>query len=109
MVYGIFLLRSGDKKGAVEQLEVARSSGLSSGNFQYNLGLAYFQVQDYEKAREQAYKAREMGYDLGGLKNLLTRAGQWKDPPAKVPEATDSKLAAPAPPSAEPQTPAVKN
>ena len=79
MILGIFLLRNGDKKGAVEQLEVARTLGVSGGNLSYNLGLAYFQVQDYEKAREYAYKARELGFDLKGLQNMLMRAGQWHE------------------------------
>ena len=115
MLYGIFLLKNGAKKGAIEQLEVARTMGVNSGNFQYNLGLAYFQVQDYERAREQAYKAREMGYGLDGLKNLLTRAGQWKEPPPKAPEPAQPQAAAPAsagplaPASSEPQAPAAKN
>jgi tetratricopeptide (TPR) repeat protein len=85
MVLGIYLLRNGEKKGAVEQLEIARTIGASSANFHYNLGLAYFQVQDYEKARTQAYKARELGYELQGLKNMLVRAGQWREKP---PEST---------------------
>ena len=55
---------------------MARTLGLSSGNFNYNLGLAYFQAQEYDKARLQAYKARELGYELDGLKNLLTQGRQ---------------------------------
>jgi tetratricopeptide (TPR) repeat protein len=105
MLFGIFLLKNGEKQSAIQQLEVARTMGAGSGNFQYNLGLAYFQVQDYEKARQQAYKARELGYDLDGLKNLLTRAGQWKEPPPKAAESTEP--AAPAPASGE--DPAAKN
>ena len=73
-------------EGAVEQFELARESGMSSANFHYNLGLAYFQVQDYEKARIQAYKAKEMGYELDGLKKLLMKAGQWRDPPPVAPK-----------------------
>jgi tetratricopeptide (TPR) repeat protein len=89
LVYGIYLMRSGQKKAAVEQLEMARAGGLGSANFQYNLGLAYFQAQEYEKARAQAYKAKEMGYELQGLKNLLTKAGQWREPPPSPPKAPD--------------------
>jgi tetratricopeptide (TPR) repeat protein len=86
MVYGIFLLRNGEKADAVQQLEIARASGLASANFQYNLGLAYFQVGDYEKARSQAYKAKELGFELEGLKNMLTRVGQWREAPPAAPE-----------------------
>ena len=102
MVYGLFLMRAGQKQAAVEQLEVARTLGLSSGNFNYNLGLAYFQAQEYDKARLQAYKARELGYELDGLKNLLTKAGKWQEPPPTkgpppvAPDAVSSESAPPA-------------
>jgi tetratricopeptide (TPR) repeat protein len=100
LIYGIFLLKSGKNKEAVEQLETARSLGLDSANFQYNLGLVYFQAHEYDKARAQAYKAKELGYELEGLKNLLTRAGQWREKAADgtSPKATASPAAkSPAP------------
>ena len=50
-----------------------------SGNLHYNLGLIYFQLQEFGKAREQAYKALDLGYDLDGLKNMLIRVGQWRE------------------------------
>jgi tetratricopeptide (TPR) repeat protein len=108
MVYGIFLLRSGDKRGAIEQLELARAYGLSSANFHYNMGLAYFQVQDYEKARVEAYKAKELGFQLEGLKNMLTRAGQWREPPPSAPEQPDEDAQGTGAPAA-PQPVAPKN
>jgi len=101
MVYGLFLMRSGQKQAAVEQLEVARTLGLASGNFNYNLGLAYFQAQEYDKARLQAYKARELGYELDGLKNLLNKAGKWQEPPppeSKPPAAPDAVSSESVPP-----------
>jgi hypothetical protein len=108
MVYGLFLLKSGDKKAAVEQLEIARDGGLSGGNFSYNLGLAYFQAQEYEKAREQAYKAKEMGFQLDGLKNLLTKAGQWREPPPSAPAQPEADAQKANEPTAQ-QTAAPKN
>ncbi len=108
LVYGIFLLRQGKNNAAVEQLELARAGGLSSGNFNYNLGLAYFRAKEYEKARVQAYKAKELGFELEGLKNLLTKAGQWRDPPPKAPEQPDADEQKPDESSAE-QTAAPKN
>ena len=98
MVYAIYLMRIGKKKLAVEQLETASTMGASSANYHYNLGLAYFQVQEYEKARTQAYKAKELGYELEGLKNLLTRAGQWRE---KEPAASTSMAPQPAAPETE--------
>jgi tetratricopeptide (TPR) repeat protein len=108
MVYGLFLLKSGDKKGAIEQLEIAREGGLTGGNFNYNLGLAYFQAQEYEKAREQAYKAKEMGFQLDGLKNLLTKAGQWREPPPSAPAQPEADGQKASEPTAQ-QTAAPKN
>ena len=102
MVYGLFLMRVRTKEGRRRPTrDRARTLGLSSGNFNYNLGLAYFQAQEYDKARLQAYKARELGYELDGLKNLLTKAGQWQDPPpnaSKPPAAPEPVSPESAPP-----------
>jgi len=109
LVYGIYLLRKGEKKAAVEQLETARAGGLASANFQYNLGLAYFQAGDFEKARAQAYKAKEMGYELDGLKNLLAKAGQWREPPPSAPKPAEETAAPKAEESTAQQSTAPKN
>lgn len=79
MLYATFLLRSGDKRAAAQQLEVASAARDIGGNLSYNIGLVYFQLQDYEKARKYAQRARELGVDLMGLQNMLMRAGQWRD------------------------------
>ena len=47
-------LKSADDKAAVEQLEKARELGQDDPSVHYNLGLAYFELKDYEKARAEA-------------------------------------------------------
>jgi tetratricopeptide (TPR) repeat protein len=79
VIFGAFLIKHGKPKAAVEQLQVAEEHSGESGNVSYNLGLAYFDLKDYAKAREYAKRAREQGFTLEGLENKLRRAGQWKD------------------------------
>lgn len=79
MIFGAFLLRQGKPVDAVKQLEVAEQYAGGNGNVSYNLGLAYFDLKDYAKARDYAKRAREQGFTLDGLENKLKRVGQWRD------------------------------
>jgi tetratricopeptide (TPR) repeat protein len=80
MTYGIYLFRKAQPKKAVEQFEAALEQGGDSPNLRYNLGLAYVEVRDYAKARENAHRAYAEGFSLPGLKEKLVRAGQWREP-----------------------------
>ena len=46
----------------------------------YNAGLAYLKKKEYDKARQHAKKAYELGFPLPGLKNKLVEAGKWDEP-----------------------------
>jgi tetratricopeptide (TPR) repeat protein len=50
-----------------------------NANAHYNLGLAYFETRQYDKALEEARKAKSLGFPLEGLKHMLTSAGKWQD------------------------------
>lgn len=65
-------------KDALEQLRFAEEYLPDDINLQYNLGLAYFQAKEYDKAREYAKRAYDRGFPLQGLKNMLIKAGKWK-------------------------------
>lgn len=80
-LFGVYLMRLGKTEDAVRELEGALQLGDDSGNLHYNLGLAYFEVRDYEKSLDQAKKAYELGYNLPGLKEKLSKAGKWRDAP----------------------------
>jgi|KBSSwiStaDraftv2_1062776.scaffolds.fasta_scaffold747493_2 Tfp pilus assembly protein PilF len=79
-VYGYYLVRMGRKQEALAQIETASSLGVNSANLHYNLGLLYFEVGEFDKSMEHAWKAYQAGYDLPGLKAKLKAAGKWKEP-----------------------------
>ena len=78
VLHGIFLLRSGSKNEAIAKLEQAASIDSSDANIQYNLGLAYFDVGQHEKALKSAHRAYAAGFPLPGLREKLKRAGKWR-------------------------------
>lgn len=106
MIYGTYLARKDKSKEAIEQLEEARHLlGEEDGNAHYNLGLAYCELKQYDKALEHAHKAYALGFDLPGLRNKLQRAGKWRDPPK--PEPPPAEAATPVTePAPVPQAPA---
>lgn len=79
VVFGIALMKRGKARDAVAQLEAAQAQAGNDGNVYYNLGLAYFDLKDYEKALQSAHKAYGAGFPLPGLKNKLQRAGVWRE------------------------------
>jgi tetratricopeptide (TPR) repeat protein len=93
---GIYLLRLGKSRDAVAKLEEAVVSGQNDGNVYYNLGLAYFELKNYDKALENAHRAYRAGFPLPGLRNKLTAVGKWRDLPPAVaaqPNADDTPVA----------------
>lgn len=83
MIYGLFLLRDGKDEAAVRKLEQARDSQENNANFHYNLGLAYFELKDYDKALASAHQAYAMNFPLPGLRDKLVRVGRWREPASK--------------------------
>ncbi|MCC6194987.1 MAG: tetratricopeptide repeat protein [Burkholderiales bacterium] len=86
MIYGVHLLKTGAADRAIAQLTKAVELNEASANAQYNLGLAYVEVKDYDKALVHAQKAYALGFPLPGLRNMLQKMGKWQTPVA----ATDS-------------------
>jgi tetratricopeptide (TPR) repeat protein len=77
--YGVELLRSGRPDASIEQLKVAEKLRGNDANVSYNLGLAYFDLKDYNSSLEHARRAYELGFPLPGLKNKLQRIGKWAE------------------------------
>lgn len=78
LAYGIVLLRDGKKSEALAQMQKAQEFGGDNANLQYNLGLAYFDVGEYDKSYDAAKKAYARGYDLPGLRDKLRKVGKWR-------------------------------
>jgi tetratricopeptide (TPR) repeat protein len=88
MIYGIYLLKSGQQQKAVAKLEAAKAISDDDPNIYYNLGLAYFDLKQYDKALDNAHRAYALGFPLPGLKNLLVKAGAWREPEESKTHAT---------------------
>lgn len=76
-IFGVYLLRLGKTNDAITQFRSAANLGDDSGSLHYNLGLAYFDINDYDKAVVEAKKAYERGFNLPGLKEKLRKASKW--------------------------------
>lgn len=70
-VYGIHFFSRKKYEGALEQFRVVETLTRGDTQNNYNLGLVYFSLGEFEKSREYAKKAYDRGWPLEGLKNKL--------------------------------------
>jgi tetratricopeptide (TPR) repeat protein len=77
LIYGITLLKANRVPAAIQRLDEADKLLPNDPNVQYNLGLAYFDEKDYDKAHEYAKKAYALGFPLPGLRDKLQRVNKW--------------------------------
>lgn len=82
ILHGFYLLSRGRAQQAVAKLESALQLAGENAGLHYNIGLAYFQMGDYERALQSAHRAYELRFELPGLRNKLMRVGKWRDLPA---------------------------
>lgn len=75
VIQGVYYLRAGQNDKAIKSLERAAKLAPENPEVHYNLGLALYKLEDYERARTHAKKAYQGGYPLPGLRNLLKEAG----------------------------------
>lgn len=79
VIFGHYLLKQGQRAQALGKLDEANASDSGSVNVFYNLGLAYMDAGEYEKALINAHRAYQGGFPLPGLRDKLKRAGRWTD------------------------------
>jgi tetratricopeptide (TPR) repeat protein len=77
MIYGVHLLKMNKVQGAISELKRAVELGSQDPNIDYNLGLAYIDLRDFEKAKEHAKRAYDRDFPLPGLRDKLSKAGHW--------------------------------
>ncbi len=78
MIFAQYLLGLDEKDAAIKQIEISRTLDTDNANLQYNLGLLYFDLQDYDNALLHAKKAYEMGFSLPGLRQKLQKVKKWQ-------------------------------
>jgi len=77
ILWAFELLKSKETVAARDQTQVAEKLAGGSPVAHYNVGLLYFELGDYEKALTNAKIAYDGGFNLPGLKDKLSKAGQW--------------------------------
>ncbi|WP_201245122.1 tetratricopeptide repeat protein [Halochromatium salexigens] len=75
VIQGVYYSRVGRPEDAKTALEKAVKLAPDNPEVNYNLGLALYDLEEYEGARSYARKAYRGGYPLPGLRNMLERAG----------------------------------
>lgn len=98
MIYGTYLIKNGNTNEGATKLDEALELAGDNGNIHYNLGLAYFDLKDYDKSLASAHKANQLGFQLPGLRNKLEKIGKWRAPPAvSAPSVVEGAERAPGP------------
>ncbi|MDP3537320.1 MAG: hypothetical protein Q8S26_01305 [Azonexus sp.] len=98
LIYATYLAKHGRSSEALNHLNDAINLGESSSNLDYNIGLIYLDLKDYDKSLSYAHKAYQAGFPLPGLRDRLKKAGKWKEPalvvdpaPQSIPETQEVK------------------
>ena len=76
-IYATYLARLGRDAEALTWFERAEKLSPDDAVIAYNLGLLLTEKRDFERARMYAQKAYAGGVQLPGLREKLTRQGQW--------------------------------
>jgi len=82
VLYASYLSKAGKRGESLNQLDEATRLGIDSANVNYNMGLIYFDLKEYDKSFSHAQRAYILGYPLPGLRDKLKKAGKWREPPA---------------------------
>jgi tetratricopeptide (TPR) repeat protein len=77
MLEGIYFQKLSSLDKAQQAYEAALAMAPESAEINYNAGLLFLELKDYERARGLATKAYELGYPLPGLRNKLVSLGVW--------------------------------
>lgn len=88
MIYANYLVKNGRSKDALKQINDAASLSNSNTSLDYNIGLVYLELKEYDKALVYAHKAYLAGFPLPGLRDRLKRVGKWRE---YVPESEPSR------------------
>ena len=77
LVYAIHLHRQKNYKEAMELYKMSEEIKPDSMELQYNFGLLYFDLKEYDLSKKYAKRAYELGHQLPGLKRKLKRINKW--------------------------------
>lgn len=81
MIFSTYLHKNGRTPEANAQLNMATTYAKDSAFTHYNIGLHYFDMQNYDLALVQAHKAMALGLPQTQLRDKLHSVGKWAEPP----------------------------
>jgi hypothetical protein len=79
MLYATFLAENDRRNDALAELERATKTAGDNAFTQFNAGLIYLDLQEYDKALAQAHKAMALGFPRDDLRDRLTQLGKWQE------------------------------
>lgn len=79
ILYARFLAKKARPSEALQQLDVAVTQAKDNPFSHYNIGLAFFDLGQYDKALDQAHKAAAMGFERTELMDKLKGANKWQE------------------------------
>lgn len=82
VLYALFLLQGKRQREARQQLSAAEATDPTDPQVLYNIGLAYLEAGEPEKALAFAHRAYAQGVAFPGLRDRLKRGGHWREPGA---------------------------
>jgi uncharacterized protein (TIGR02996 family) len=80
LLFATYLHKNGRDSEASQQIEQAVRLAGDNAFTQYNAGLVYLDMKNYEKALEQAHRALALGATREELRKALKAAGKWAEP-----------------------------
>ena len=108
MIHAKHLAGTGRRPEALKELEVAADLDKTNGFTQYNVGLIYLEMNEWERALAQAHSALALEFTRTALKDKLVATKHWREPPAgALPAAGAASASAPAPDAASAAQPAM--
>lgn len=82
MIYSTYLNSNGRIPEANSQLDIASTYAKDNPFTNYNLGLHYFDLKNYDRALLQAHQAIAQGFPQTALREQLQNVGKWSEPVA---------------------------
>lgn len=80
ILYAQFLSKRDRLSESLQQLDAAVLNAKDNSFSHYNIGLAYFDLKQFDKALTQAHKAAALGFERTELADLLKGASKWREP-----------------------------
>ena len=79
-LFARYLAKLGRNDEAIKHLEMATEAGKDNPFTQYNIGLVYFEMKEYNHALIQAHRAKALGLNRPELENQLRKLNKWTPP-----------------------------